>query len=105
MQRISELTGKDESEIAKELAGHIYKNPVTGRYETADEYLSGNVKAKLKEAEAYAVNEPEYQVNVEALKKVLPPDKEAWQISLKLGSSLIDEEIYEAFAKHLFGEI
>lgn len=103
INRIMELTGKEESEVVKELAGRIYKNPVTGGYETADEYLSGNVKAKLREAEAYAINEPEYKTNVEALKNVQPPDKEAWQISLKLGSSLIGEDIYSEFAKHLFG--
>ncbi|NLF41847.1 MAG: hypothetical protein GX587_04065, partial [Bacteroidales bacterium] len=64
LDRMSELIGKSESEIVADLAGKIYKNPVTGEYETADAYLSGNVKAKLKEAEARAILDKTYEKNV-----------------------------------------
>lgn len=104
IDRIAGLLGKTVKEAAGELAGFIYKNPVTGSYETADAYLSGNVKAKLKEAEDMATIEPEYETNVTALKAVQPADKEDWQISTKLGSSLVQPEVYAEFTKHLFGQ-
>jgi len=97
------LVGKSKDEILLDLAGLIYKDPLSGVYVPADEYLSGNVKAKLYEAEARAFNESEFKANVEALKTVIPKDKESWEIRFKIGSSLISPEIYIEFSKHLFG--
>ena len=62
---MAELCGKTEQEVTEELAGVIFRNPVTQAWVTADEYLSGNVREKLATAETFAANHPEYQVNVE----------------------------------------
>lgn len=67
---MSELASKDIDEITDELRGVIFQNPVTDAWETADEYLSGNVREKLAIAETYAANHPEFAVNVQALTRV-----------------------------------
>ena len=68
MEYMSRLCGKSETEIAAELSGVIFRVPGTERYVTADEYLSGNVREKLREAEAAAKDDASYNINVEALK-------------------------------------
>ncbi len=65
---MSELSGKDEDTLIDELTGIIFKNPFSEEWETADAYLSGNVRNKLEAAETFAKNESMYAVNVEALK-------------------------------------
>ena len=67
-----QLCGKPEQEITDELAGAIFRNPVTQQWETSDEYLSGNVREKLATAETFAANHAEYQINVDYLKRVQP---------------------------------
>ena len=69
---MSELSGKDRDTLIRELTGVIFKNPISEEWETADAYLSGNVRNKLETAENFAKNEPMYAVNVEALKRVQP---------------------------------
>lgn len=66
---MSELSGKDEDTLIDELTGIIFKNPLSEEWETADAYLSGNVRSKLEAAETFAKNEPMYVVNAEALKR------------------------------------
>lgn len=82
---MSRLTGRDETELAEELRGVIFQNPVTMKYETADEYLSGNVRSKLRTARTFAQNNPVYAVNVEALERVQPKDLDASEIEVRLG--------------------
>lgn len=65
---MSGLCGKPAEKITEELAGVIYRNPVTQEWETADSYLSGNVREKLRIAENFLESTPEYKRNVEALK-------------------------------------
>ena len=98
---MSGLTGKPENKIAKELAGVIFKNPVTGVWENADEYLSGNVREKLKTARAFAENHPEYTSNVRALEQVQPVDLDASEIEVRIGATWIAPEIYLDFMKEL----
>ena len=98
---MSGLTGKPQNKIAKELAGVIFKNPVTGVWENADEYLSGNVREKLKTARAFAENHPEYTSNVRALEQVQPVDLDASEIEVRIGATWIAPEIYLDFMKEL----
>ena len=88
------LTGKPEEKVAEELTGVIFRDPVNGQWETADEYLSGNVREKLKTARIFAENHPEYTSNVHALKKVQPVDLDASEIEVRIGATWIAPEIY-----------
>ncbi len=94
----------EREQLLEELKGQIYLNPVKADdnnpnqgWETASEYLSGAVRSKLKAAEAYMQMNPEYRINVEALKEVQPEDLSAADISVKLGTTWIELEDYEAF--------
>ncbi len=97
IEYMSNLTGKTEQELVKELEGSIYKDPMKEIYVTADEYLSGNVREKLRIAEEFAKNNPEYEKNVDSLKKVKPQDLSASEISVRLGATWIPTEIIEQF--------
>lgn len=97
MEYMSNLTGKTQEELAKELVGSIYKDPIKEIYVTADEYLSGNVREKLKIAQRLAESNPEYKVNVEALEKVKIKDLSASEISVRLGSTWIPPKDIEDF--------
>lgn len=81
---MAELSGKSTDTIKEELTGVIFNNPVTDKWETADEYLSGNVRDKLETAKVYAENHPEYAVNVQALTQVQP--KSLMQARLRCAS-------------------
>ena len=95
---MSELTKKDKETIIKELEGIIYEDPLhRGTYYTSDEYLSGNVREKLKIAEGFLLTHPEFKINVESLKKVMPADIPANEIGIKLGATWIPENIIEQF--------
>lgn len=95
---MSELTNKDKETIIKELEGVIYEDPLhRGTFYTSDEYLSGNVREKLKIAEGFALTHPEFQINVDSLKKVMPKDIQANEIGIKLGATWIPEEIIRQF--------
>ena len=109
MEYMSELTGKSEQEIFKELKGVIFLNPMHGygtlteaKYLTADEYLSGNVREKLRTARKTAELYPDdFQVNVEALEKVQPKDLTASEISVRLGATWLPSEIVQQFVFEL----
>ena len=85
------------SQLEKALKGVIYKNPVTETYETSDEYLSGNVREKLAQAEIAAEKDPAYKGNVEALKKVQPADLVTDEIIVNLGAPWIPVADVQAF--------
>ncbi len=84
-----QLTGKTEEEVTEELTGVIFKNPLTDKWEPSDEYLSGNVREKLKIAKQFAENHSEYMVNVQALERVQPKDLDASEIEARLGATWI----------------
>ncbi len=94
---MSELTKKDKDTIINELKGIIFKVPIEEIYVTQDEYLSGNVREKLKIAESQLTDHPEYQINVDKLKEVIPQDLNASEIGVKLGSTWIPTEIIRQF--------
>ena len=99
---MAELCGKTAQEVTEELAGVIFRNPVTQAWVTADEYLSGNVREKLATAETFAANHPEYQVNVEYLKRVQPKDLNASEIEVRLGANWIKAEYITDFMEQVF---
>ena len=96
------LTGKTKEKVAEELTGVIFRDPVNGQWETADEYLSGNVREKLKTAKIFAENHPEFTSNVNALKQVQPVDLDASEIEVRIGATWIAPEIYRDFMEELF---
>lgn len=98
---IAQLTGKTEDEVTGDLTGFIFKNPGTGRWESAEEYLSGNIRGKLKSAERAAVRDPAYQVNVDHLAAVMPKDLDASEIEVRLGATWIEPDDYMAFMQDL----
>ena len=97
MEYMSNLTGKTEQELVKDLVGSIYKDPMKEIYVTADEYLSGNVREKLKIAKEFAKNDSKYEINVEALEKVKIKDLSASEISVRLGATWIPTDVIEEF--------
>ena len=100
---MEQLTGKTQAELVQDLQGVIFKvpncEPVS--YVAADEYLSGNVRNKLTVAELAATNDPELAVNVEALKKVIPKDLSAAEISVRLGATWIPQDDIQRFVMEL----
>ena len=100
---MEQLTGKTQAELVQDLQGVIFKvpncEPVS--YVAADEYLSGNVRNKLTVAELASKNDPELAVNVEALKKVIPKDLSAAEISVRLGATWIPQEDIQRFVMEL----
>jgi len=114
---MSELTGMDESVIAAELSGVIFKEPQSEEYQTADEYLSGNVREKLEVAKQYAeaaratgdknIGADEsltsWHENIDALEQVIPKDLTASEISVRLGASWLPIDIAEQFMYELLG--
>lgn len=88
--------------ITEELAGVIFKNPVTDRWETADEYLSGNVREKLETAKVYAENHPEYAINVQALTQVQPKELDASEIEVRIGATWIEPKYITDFMRDTF---
>ena len=100
---MEQLTGKTQAELVQDLQGVIFKvpncEPVS--YVAADEYLSGNVRNKLTVAELVAKNDPELAVNVDALKKVIPKDLSAAEISVRLGATWIPQEDIQRFVMEL----
>ena len=99
---MSELSGKDEDTLVDELTGIIFKNPLSEEWETADAYLSGNVRNKLEAAETFAKNEPMYAVNVEALKRVQPRELDASEIEVRIGATWIEPRFIEDFMREVF---
>ena len=101
------LTGKTEEQLAEELTGVIFTDPMEkgpdGKpiYRTADEYLSGNVREKLAVAKLAAQTNPALRVNVQALEQVQPKDLEASEIAVRLGATWIEPAIIKQFADEL----
>ena len=99
---MAELSGKDADTIKEELTGVIFQNPITDKWETADEYLSGNVRDKLETAKTYADNHPEYTVNVQALTQVQPKELDASEIEVRIGATWVKPEYLEDFMRDTF---
>lgn len=98
---MAQLTGRTVDKVVEELQGVIFCDPAAQRWQTADEYLSGNVREKLRMAELFASHHAEYAPNVEALKRVQPKDLTASEISVRLGASWIDPEYITQFMGEL----
>lgn len=108
IEYMSSLCHKSEKEIYDELQGVIFlnpeynaDNPTAQKYLMADEYLSGNVRAKLRFAKAIAKTQPEYQINVESLEKVQPKDLTASEIDVRLGATWLPVDVVENFMYEL----
>ena len=108
MAYMAELTGKTSDELAAELQGVIFRVPGqvekdgTPHYVTADEYLSGNVRRKLRQAQRAAQQNPSFTVNVEALTAAQPKDLDASEIEVRLGATWIDKEYIQQFMYETF---
>ena len=101
---MARLTGKQPQDLTDELedSGAIYREPITNTWQTADEYLSGNVRRKLREAQRAAEDDPAYQANVDALTAALPKDLEASEIEVRLGATWIAPEYVQQFMVETF---
>ena len=99
MPYMAELTGKTEEQLAEELTGVIFLNPTTKQYETADEYLSGDVRWKLQLLRE--IDDPQYAANMDALEKVQPKDLSASEIDVRLGATWLPPEDIEQFVHEL----
>ena len=97
MNYMAQLSGKSQEELIDELNGVIFLDPVHGEWQTADEYLSGAVRQKLREAEAAAKDSPGYLPNVEALRQAQPKDLDASEIEVRLGATWIDKAYIKQF--------
>ncbi|MDE7171063.1 MAG: DEAD/DEAH box helicase family protein, partial [Oscillospiraceae bacterium] len=110
--------GDKMPQIVEDLKGVIFKDPLTGPFDidgdavdwykgwqTADEYLSGNVREKLATAKLAAKSDPAFQINVEALEKVQPVDLTASEISVRLGSTWLPPKVVEQFVFELLGTL
>lgn len=102
MDHIVKIYGKPEAEVIAELGDKVYHNPISG-WETADEYLSGNVKKKLREVQERIEFQPEYQRNVEALSKIIPADVPLNDITVNLGDAWVPFDITEKVVKQILG--
>jgi N12 class adenine-specific DNA methylase len=101
--RMEQVTGRKGQSLQRELGGLVYRNPESGLWETADRYLSGDVRAKLKAAQAAAAIDPAYARNIKALDDVQPADLEPGDIEARLGSSWIPPGDIRAFVAQLLG--
>jgi len=97
-----ELTGMEQEELIEGLRGVIFQDPIHGEWQTADEYLSGNVRQKLRVAERAAKNNPGYLSNVEALRASQPKDLDASEIEVRLGATWIDQRYIQQFMEETF---
>ena len=108
MDYMGRLTGKDEETLFSELTGVVFLNPdyaegVNEKYLPADEYLSGNVRQKLAVAQGKAEQNPQYQINADALAQVQPTDLTASEISVRLGATWLDTEYVRRFIFETLG--
>lgn len=108
MEYMEQLTGKTSDELAAELQGVIFRLPgpvpegERPAYVTADEYLSGNVRRKLRQAQRAAQQDPAFAINVEALTAAQPKDLDASEIEVRLGATWIDKEYIQQFMYETF---
>lgn len=99
---MSGLTSMTEDELKRDLTGAIFKIPHTENgYQTASEYLSGDIRKKLREAEEIAEYDPDFNINVSALKQAMPEPLKAGDIDIKLGAAWLDPKYYEQFMYEL----
>lgn len=108
MEYMSRLTGKDEENLFSDLKGVVFLNPnykegVNEKYLPADEYLSGNVRQKLAVAQGKAEQDPQYQINADALAQVQPVDLTASEISVRLGATWLDTDYVRRFIFETLG--
>ena len=104
---MAQLTGKSTEEVISDLRGVIFKDPNSGDapdsgWQTTDEYLSGNVRQKLRTARRAAERDPAFQINVEALEKAQPKDLDASEIEVRLGATWIDPSYIQRFMEETF---
>ena len=114
---MASLMGGSEKipQIVDDLKGIIFKEPSSGPFDyaengenwskgwqTADEYLSGNVRKKLREAQRAAERNPDFNINVEALEKAQPKDLDASEIEVRIGSTWVDKEVFQQFMYETF---
>jgi type I restriction-modification system DNA methylase subunit len=102
MEYMSQLTGKTEDELAQELTGVIFVDPTNDKYVPADEYLSGNVREKLRLAQLALPADPKFQININALTAAQPKDLDASEIEVRLGATWIDKEYIQQFMFETF---
>ena len=108
MGYMASLTGRSSDELAEELRGVIFQVPGlieangSPHYVTADEYLSGNVRMKLRQAQRAAERDPAFSINVEALTAAQPKDLDASEIEVRLGATWIDKEYIQQFMYETF---
>ena len=108
MEYMEQLTGKPREELAEELKGVIFRLPgpvpegEKPSYVTADEYLSGNVRKKLRQAQLAAQQDPSFAINVEALTAAQPKDLDASEIEVRLGATWIDKKYIQQFMYETF---
>ena len=108
LEYMEQLTGKTSDELAAELQGVIFRLPGSvpegerPTYVTADEYLSGNVRRKLRQAQRAAQQDPAFAINVEALTAAQPKDLDASEIEVRLGATWIDKEYIQQFMYETF---
>ena len=100
---MARLTGKAEDEIIADLQGVIFLDSLEQTWQTADEYLSGNVRAKLRVAQTAAESDPSFAVNVEALQAAQPKDLDASEIDVRLGTTWVDKAYIQRFMIELLG--
>lgn len=101
---MSKLTGMSEDELKQELVGEIFKIPHTeNTYQTASEYLLGDIRAKLREAEEIAEYDSDFNINVNALQKAMPEPLKAGDIDVKIGATWLDPKYYDQFMYELLG--
>ena len=103
--RMEQLLGRSTDVIQRDLQeqGLIFLNPATELWEIRDKYLTGNVRAKLRQARDAASSDPRFLPNVEALTEALPPDIEAVDIGVKFGSAWLPPSVISDFIEHLHG--
>ena len=102
MEYMAQLSGKSQDDLIEDLTGVVFLDPAKNEWQTADEYLSGNVRQKLREAEAAAVDSPGYLPNIEALRQAQPKDLDASEIEVRLGTTWIDKSYIQQFMFELF---
>ena len=100
---MAKLLGSTPDKVVSALKGKIFKNPATEAYESRDEYLSGNVREKLAQAETAAKQDKSYQGNVDELKKVIPEDFVSDEIIVNMGAPWIPESDVQDFVNYLVG--
>ena len=99
---MSNLTGMSRDDLIANLRGVIFHDPIKQEWQTADEYLSGNVRQKFREAERATEVSPEYLSNVEALRASQPKDLDASEIEVRLGATWIDKNYIQQFMEDTF---